>query len=191
MSMPKASRRGSDVATGPQNQPDEALVDLLVKQVTEGLSPAEQRELDVLDSAVASDYLRELERAAAAVTLAGTRAAEPLPAALAGASGSASAGFSQAPAGKRWPPAHPPARRRCRLVGRRRVLVLAVFGWLRAPQPNAPVAVAGAGSACGHPPPIVPAAPPTPAEERAALLARAGFAQDHIWARPRIRPPPA
>ena len=34
----------------PQGQPDEAMVDLLVKQVTEGLSPAEQRALDVMDS---------------------------------------------------------------------------------------------------------------------------------------------
>ena len=69
--------------TGPQNSPDEALVDLLIKQVTEGLSPAEQRELDVLDSAVASDNLREFERAAAAISLAGSANAEPLPEALA------------------------------------------------------------------------------------------------------------
>jgi len=51
---------------GSQNQPDEALVDLLIKQVTEGLSPAEQRALDVLDSATARDHLRQFERAAAA-----------------------------------------------------------------------------------------------------------------------------
>ena len=36
--------------TRPQDQPDEAMVDLLIKQVTEGLSPAEQRALDVMDS---------------------------------------------------------------------------------------------------------------------------------------------
>ena len=34
---------------GPQTQPDEALLDLLVKQATEGLSPAEQRVLEALD----------------------------------------------------------------------------------------------------------------------------------------------
>ena len=68
--------------TGPQNQPDEALVDLLVKQVTEGLTPAEQRALEAMDSAVAGDYARDLERAAAAIALAGTPEAEPLPAAL-------------------------------------------------------------------------------------------------------------
>src|SRR5271170_1471378 len=69
--------------TRPQGQPDEAMVDLLIKQVTEGSSPAEQRALDVLDTEVASAYQRDLERAAAAVTLAGTAAQPPLPAALA------------------------------------------------------------------------------------------------------------
>ena len=68
--------------TRPQGQPDEAMVDLLIKQVTVGLSPAEQRELDVMDSELASAYLRDLERAAAAVTLAGGAAEQPLPAAL-------------------------------------------------------------------------------------------------------------
>jgi len=68
--------------TPPPGQPDDAMVDLLVKQVTEGLSPAEQRALDVMDSELASAYLRDLERAAAAVTLAGSTGGEPLPAAL-------------------------------------------------------------------------------------------------------------
>ena len=68
--------------TRPQGQPDEAMVDLLLKQVTEGLSPAEQRALDVLDTEVASALLRDLERAAAAVTLAGSAGQPPLPAAL-------------------------------------------------------------------------------------------------------------
>ena len=47
----------------PQNPPDDALIDLLVKHVTEGLSPAEQRELDVLDGPATSAYLRDFERA--------------------------------------------------------------------------------------------------------------------------------
>jgi hypothetical protein len=63
----------------PQDQPDEATTDLLIKQVTEGLSPAEERALDVLDSEVASAFARDLERAAAAIALAGTAEAEPLP----------------------------------------------------------------------------------------------------------------
>ena len=49
--------------TGPRKEPDEAMLDLLIKQVTEGLSPEEQRELDVLDNEVASAYARDLEHA--------------------------------------------------------------------------------------------------------------------------------
>ncbi|MGC2033571.1 MAG: hypothetical protein WA642_26380, partial [Steroidobacteraceae bacterium] len=64
---------------GPQYQPDEAIVDLLIKQVTDGLSPAEQRALDVLDSAVVSAHLRDFEHAAAAIALAGSANAPPLP----------------------------------------------------------------------------------------------------------------
>jgi len=67
---------------GTQNQPDDATIDLLIKQVTDGLSPDEQRALDVLDSAIASAQLRAFERAAAAVALAGSAHPEPLPAAL-------------------------------------------------------------------------------------------------------------
>ena len=62
-----------------QGQSDEAMVDLLVKQVTEGLSPAEQRALDVLDSVTVSADLRDFERAAAAISLAGGAGGEPLP----------------------------------------------------------------------------------------------------------------
>jgi hypothetical protein len=73
--------------TRPQGPPDEATLDLLIKQVTEGLSPDEQRALDALDSELASAYARDLERAAAAITLAGSSqggsAKEQLPAALA------------------------------------------------------------------------------------------------------------
>src|SRR5271156_6110566 len=68
--------------SGPQKQPDEAMVDLLIKQVTEGLSTEEQRELDVLDNEVASAYARDLEHAAAAISVAGTGQPEPMPAAL-------------------------------------------------------------------------------------------------------------
>src|ERR1700722_5359840 len=81
--MRKASLRGSMSEPGPQSQPDEAMLDLLIKQVTEGLSPDEQRALDVLDTAVASAHLRDFERAAAAIALAGTAQAERLPEALA------------------------------------------------------------------------------------------------------------
>jgi hypothetical protein len=68
--------------TGPQGQPDDALVDLLIKQVTEGLSPAEQRALDALDSPSATQTLAEFERAAAAISLAGAGPLQAPPPAL-------------------------------------------------------------------------------------------------------------
>jgi len=151
--------------TGPQNQPDEALVDLLIKQVTEGLSPAEQRALDVLDSAAASRYLRDFERAAAAVTLAGTANAESLPPALRArleqralefiASAGRTVGGDNVvdiSAPRKGVAPAPRAYLKGGAVGwfaAAACLLLAVFGWLRSPPPA-----------------------PTPAEARAALMAR-------------------
>src|ERR1700723_2303490 len=143
----------------PQDQPDEAMVDLLIKQVTEGLSPAEQRALDVLDSEVASAYSRDLERAAAAVTLAGSSPEQPLPAALAEALAQQAAEHFASPnkiadlaaaritvqtartaaADNARTPASPVPR-----AGRNGAygwlaaaacLVLAIFGWQRSPSP--------------------------------------------------------
>jgi Anti-sigma-K factor rskA len=134
--------------TGPQKQPDEAMLDLLIKQVTEGLSPEEQRELDVLDDELASAYTRDLERAAAAISLAGTGQPEPMPAALR----SRIEARLQAAVGT-------PSRVRTRSTGwwaAAACLVLAVLGWLRSPP------VHGPGAA------------PTPAQQREALLATPG-----------------
>jgi hypothetical protein len=172
--------------TRPQGQPDEAMVDLLIKQVTEGLSPDEQRALDVMDSEMASAYLRDLERAAAAVTLAGSAGDAPLPAALSAriaqqaAEHFASANKVTDLAAVRATAADKARHDREAAPSRARgagaygwvaaaaCLVLAIIGWERSPPPAAPVAVA---------PPLVepPAekpAPPTAAEERAALLAK-------------------
>jgi hypothetical protein len=171
--------------TRPQGQPDEAMLDLLIKQVTEGLSPAEQRALDVLDSEVASTYARDLERAAAAVTLAGGGAQQPLPAALAerlarqaaehfasadkvvDSSTARSAAAAQMPA--------PPRASRYGAYGwlaAAACLILAIFGWVRSPSPPTPIPPVV--QAVPTPPvkPVEPPAPPTPAEERAALLAK-------------------
>jgi hypothetical protein len=173
---------------GSQNQPDEALVDLLIKQVAEGLSPAEQRALDVLDRAVARVHLREFERAAAAVSLAGSANAEPLPEALAqrvarqadehfaviaaatGVDDGRSAAAARTP-----PPAAPrPTASRSGGYGwfaAAACLVLAVFAWNRSP-PAPPVAVVVPPPVEVTPPIPKPVAPLTPAEERAALLAK-------------------
>jgi hypothetical protein len=185
---------------GPQSQLDEATVDLLVKQVTEGLSPAEQRALDVLDSAVVSANLRALERAAAAIALGGSVNAPQLPADLAqrialqadehfGAAGVPGGGLpgaalpgaglpgenlidlAAARAGSRAPRSAPQpgnygwfAAAAC--------LVLAVFAWNRSPPPATVVLTSPVAAVPSAPvsPPVV--TPPTPAEERAALLAK-------------------
>ncbi len=141
--------------TRPQGQPDEAMVDLPIKQVTEGLSPAEQRALDVLDSEVASAYLRDLERAAAAVTLAGS-ASDGAVARRLGGSGSRSRPRNTSRRRAMSPTCDRRALRRAdagaRCSNRRAgvapagiggygwlaaaaCLVLAIFGWERSPPP--------------------------------------------------------
>ncbi len=152
--------------TRPPDQPDDALLDLAIKQVTEGLSPAEQRMLDAMDSAGVSAALRDLERAAAAVTLAAGTGDEMLPAALAariaqqaaehfGAPNSV-ADFKSARPAAAEPAVRPlSAPRRGNRFGAygwlaaAACLVLAIFAWERSPP-----------------------APPTLAEQRAALLAK-------------------
>jgi hypothetical protein len=187
---------------GPHNQPDEAMLDLLVKQVTEGLSPAEQRELDVQDNAAASGYLRDFERAAAAITLAGSANSEPLPAHLRERiEASARTLIAAAPAAPRradnvvgWQaprapsavqPAPQSAPRSAPAPARAAsgsgaygwwaaaaCLVLAALGWLRSPPPAPPVAGSLAPSTA-TPTATVPPGPASPSEERAALLAKA------------------
>jgi hypothetical protein len=165
--------------SGPHDQAEEPMVDLLIKQVTEGLSPAEQRELDVLDSAASSAHLRAFERAAAAIALAGSTDGQPLPADLAkrlarqadehfALVGTPAAGRpALGTPGAADPAAARAAALRANAAARRGTygwiaaaacLVLAVVAWNRA-LPPAPVAE-------------VVAPPSTAAEERAALLAK-------------------
>ena len=181
---------------GPQGQLDEATVDLLVKQVTEGLSPAEQRALDVLDSAVVSANLRAFERAAAAIALGGIANPPQLPADLAlriarqadeyfAGAGLPGAGLpgkvvDLASAQARAAPRAPRTVPRTGYYGwlaAAACLVLAVFAWNRSPPPAAPVLTPPAGGpalAVVVSPPVSPPAvkPPTPDAERAALLAK-------------------
>jgi hypothetical protein len=171
---------------------------LLVKQVTEGLSSAEQRELDVLDSAAASAYLRDLEKAAAALTVAASSGAEPLPAALAQRlarcadehvsalatanvmgldaarstrQDAAAVSREAAPAGASSPYGYSRSGTYGWLAAAA-CLLLAVYAWIRSPpQTQAPneVIVPSLPATAAVPPP--PAAP-TPSEERAAMLAQ-------------------
>jgi Anti-sigma-K factor rskA len=175
--------------TRPQGQPDEAMVDLLIKQVTEGLSPAEQRALDVMDTAAASEYLRQLEHATAAITLAAATDREPLPAELArrlagqanehfaslgregkvvdlGSARSAASSRESNHAANRGGAYGWLAAAAC--------LVLAIFGWVRSPSPPpAPIAQEATPPAAIVPPIEKPVVAPTATEERAALLAKA------------------
>jgi Anti-sigma-K factor rskA len=169
---------------GPQNQPDEALVDLAIKQATEGLSPAEQRLLDALDGEAVSLARRDIERAAAAVMLAAKTDAEPLPQALAQKlAQQAEAHFAQSAATKitdlgaaRAQREAAPPRRSSRSgvmgwLAAAACLVLALFGWLRTAPSGEPVVQTVPETPV--PPVVAPVLPPTPAEERAALMAKA------------------
>jgi hypothetical protein len=173
-----------------QGQPDEAMIDLIIKQVTEGLSPAEQRALDVMDSEHAGAALRDLERAAAALTLAGGLGKEPLPAALSARIAQQAAehfdSASKTVAAKvtdlgearnaatekaRGYPSPGPGRAN-RFGGygwlaAAACLVLAIFGWQRPPPPVAVVPPKPATAMPADKP-----VPPSNAEERSALLAK-------------------
>ena len=140
--------------TRPQGPPDEAMLDLLIKQVTEGLSPAEQRALDVLDSEVASSYSRDLERAAAALSLAAKQDGQPLPPALTErlihqadehfAAAGEIVDLSQAREAAAVQASARLTRRRSSYgwLAAAACLVLAVFGWWRALEKPVPTAAA-------------------------------------------------
>jgi len=179
---------------GSQGQLDEAMVDLLVKQVTEGLSPDEQRALDVLDGEVASANLRDFERAAAAITLAGSAHASAMPAALAQRLAQRADEHFAAAAGagerlldldlarreaaalpaQRPAPGTPPRAGVSGAYGwlaAAACLVVAVLAWNRSPVAPAPLTAVAPPPVAVVPTSPKPPAPPTPAEERAALLA--------------------
>ena len=172
------------MSEGPQNQPDEAMVDLLIKQVTEGLSPDEQRALDVLDSAVASAHLRGLERAAAAVALRRQRAYAAAPPALAERLARQANDHFAAHAGAGGTPADLAAARAAAAPAPRTAmrsgaygwlaaaacLVLAVIAWNRTPPPAPPIVTIPPPAPVIPPPPPPP--PPSATEQRAELLAK-------------------
>lgn len=161
---------------GPHTPPDEATIDLLIKQISEGLSAAEQQALGELDS-VSQAYGRDLERTAAAISLIGTTAGEPLPASLRTRLEAGAAEYLSAPAAapaarsenvvsiaSRAAAAPPRRHRGAGWWAAAACLVLAAAGWLRSPGP-APVAATA-------PPQVEPTPAPTVAQLRSELLAR-------------------
>jgi Anti-sigma-K factor rskA len=170
--------------TGPQDQPDEATVDLLVKQVAEGLPPSEKRALDALDSPEVSAILLDIERAAAAITLVAVAShSETPPPALQARLEHQGRVFLADNNVVGLNPAQTATSAGLRGQWRRGAagwfaaaacLLLAVLGWLRSPQPAISPAMVSTHVTVPAivPPTNTPTAPPTPAEERAALLAR-------------------
>jgi len=177
--------------SGSHIHPDDAMVDLLVKQVIEGLSPAEQRELEAFDVLRAGEALVELEQAVAAVSLVGLTLEEP-PAALRallqrrgeeliGANNVVDFKRPSAARGADAPSAAAPAVDPVRgdagrggkwgWLAAAACLLLAILGWLRPPPAAAPPATAQLNELSVPPP--APPKPPTLAEARAALLASA------------------
>jgi len=165
-----------------KNQPDEALLDLLVKQATEGLSPAEQRMLEALDGEAASLARRDIERAAAAVTLAAKTDGQALPPALAQKLvQQAEAHFMPNVATKITDRGNRPPRRANAAVARYS-FALRDDGLVRRPPPAwcwrcsvGCVPSPAESRLVQHVPEVstAPVLPPTPAEERAALMAKA------------------
>jgi hypothetical protein len=159
---------------GMEQPPDEVL-DLLVKELTEGLSADEQRILAAAAPQATNEYRRGLERTAAAINLAAALAdSEPLPAVLrerlereaqvyfaaivTPAANEASRDAAAATAEmRRGPAAGWWAAAAC--------LLLALYAWNRSPKTVfTPVEMARRET---------PAPEPTPQMQRAALLARA------------------
>ena len=170
---------------------DERLVDLLVKQTTEGLAPAEKAELDRLMTRHRDADARVLERVAAAVALAGNVEDEPMPADLRRrveaegrkvVAGSASSVTDIGTRRRAQPPAS--SRPQWLWLAAAASLVLAVLGWwprLRdtiAPEPAGPVATIEEPTITPEPPITLE---PTPAEKRATLLAKGGSVLQSAW----------
>jgi Anti-sigma-K factor rskA len=168
-------------------QPDEATLDLLIKQVIEGLSPAEKRALEALDGAITNKYLQEFERAAAAINLAGTaRNTEFLPWPLQTRIAQQAAVFFAENKIVELKTSATAASSTDFFASRRGTLgwfaaaaclLLAMFGWLRTPQPQMSPIQADATIAVtplGPPPVNLAPAKASLAQERAALLARTG-----------------
>ena len=168
---------------GSPTPPDAAMLDLLIKQLTEDLSPEEQRTLDGMDRAVMSACALDVERAAAAISLAATAASREIPSTMLRSRIEEDAHelFADVRA-TAWKSSE--ERTFLTLGARRRgsnsgwyaaaaCLVLAAFAWLRSsPLNSVPPAASVATTVPSISPSAVPAiVAPTPAEERAALLA--------------------
>ena len=171
---------------GLPRQPQEAMLDLLIKHLTDDLLPEERGALDIMDGALTSAYAQDFERAAAAISVAAFASSREIPsrALRARLEQEAQAFF----ANKKVTELQSVGEvRKVKLRSASRLsdagwyaaaacLVLAIFGWLRVPPAgispptaNVPEAVPSVVLA-----PFTTPAPQTPAEQRAALLGLPG-----------------
>ncbi len=149
----------------PHNPRDEFLIDLLVKQLTEHLTPAEQAMLDQADGAAVEALRRELEQTAAAIAIAATPTTERMPPALADRLELQAEAFVATTAARLEPrrdAASPSRRGAAGWWAAAACLLLAMTAWFRAPPP------AVMTTEPAHP--VVAPAQRTPVEQRALLL---------------------
>ncbi|MCI0433793.1 MAG: anti-sigma factor [Gemmatimonadetes bacterium] len=165
---------------------DERLVDLLVKQTTEGLAPSEKAELDRLMTRHRDADPELIERVAAALALAGKLDDEPMPADLrrrVEAEGRKWVSASASPVTdirtrRRSDQPLPTSRMQWVWFAAAASLLVAVLGWwprLRdtlAPEPSVPVVTT-------EKPTVTPV--PTPAEKRETLLAKGVTVVQSPW----------
>jgi Anti-sigma-K factor rskA len=163
-----------------RNPPEDALLDLLIKQITEGLSAEEQRALEGMDGATMSAYAKDLEHAVAAIDVAASASDQELPpfALRSRIEQDALAFIAANNIAELTPRKAVEVQARSGAAGwyaAAACLLLALFGWLRSPQTNtAPSTASTAAVPPTVAPPPTPPPPPTLAQERAALLALPG-----------------
>jgi hypothetical protein len=164
---------------------EERLVDLLVKQTTEGLAPVEKAELERLMTRHRDADPELLERVAAAVTLAGNLADEPMPADLRRrleAEGRRIVTATGSPVtdirSRRRAEAPVQSRPQWLWLAAAASVVIAILGWwprLRdtlAPEPTVPIVTTQE--------PTIPVEP-TPAQKRETLLAKGPAVVQSTW----------
>ncbi|MBP9665505.1 MAG: anti-sigma factor [Pyrinomonadaceae bacterium] len=171
------------------------LLDLLIKKAVTGLDDAEKRALDELDPVIAERELATLELTAAAISMAGLDASEPLPAHLRETiAADAAVIVGSAPQnGERpepWPPAQPPKINGD--VFSPAPSRVGWFGWLGWAAAAAACVVLGLNiwftqiGPASEPMPeqakVEPPRPPTPAELREELMRSGGDIIRANWA---------
>ncbi len=162
---------------------DERTADLLVREVTEGLEPAEREELERLLADSPGATVDALAPAAAAITLAARLPQEPLPAGLRETLLKQGRTVVKVKAAKVQPLRPRQEAPAARAAPARGVSASARFGWYAAAASLLVALAAWFPRFETRSPVVVEAPAPTPAEQREALLAAAPTAVKRDWGR--------